>query len=282
MKTFIKSFLPKYQKIILEYRVDTKPRYGFGSKPHQKLNQIIGKHRKEYGNFLKEILEHKETLAEINDTKTEKIETKPTWNNEFLPGLDVASLYTMIRKHKPEKYIEIGSGNSTKVANKDIQDGKLNTKIISIDPQPRVFIDLLADEVIRQPFENVFDFELFSSLKPNDIVFVDNSHRCYPNSDVTATFLDLVPTLPKDVLLHFHDIYLPYDYPQFMCDRLYPEQYLLAVMLLSNDAKFQTILPNFFISEDPDLSKILDPLWNHKKMPPVEKHGGSFWIKIKE
>ncbi|NQV01603.1 MAG: class I SAM-dependent methyltransferase, partial [Bacteroidia bacterium] len=104
--------------------------------------------------------------------------------------------------------------------------------------------------------------------------------RCFPNSDVTATFLDVVPMLKKDVLLHFHDIYLPYDYPQFMCDRFYSEQYLLAMMLLSNYEKFNPLLPNFFISEDPALAAVLTDLWEHPDMPSVERHGGSFWIKI--
>ena len=282
MKNFIKLFLPRYQKIILEYKVDPKPRYGFGSPPHQRLYEIINRNRKTYEAFLEEILAYKDNLAQIHDSGNENQDTNPTWNNEFLPGLDIAALYTMIRKFKPETYIEIGSGNSTKVAFKAIQEGKLSTNIVSIDPHPRVFIDQLANEVIRKPFEDVTDLKPFSSLKPNDIVFIDNSHRCFPNSDVTATFLDLVPVLPKGVLLHFHDIYLPFDYPQFMCDRFYSEQYLLAMMLLANDKKYQTMMPNYFISEDPDLSKILHPLWQHPDMPSVEKHGGSFWIKITE
>lgn len=41
-------------------------------------------------------------------------------------------------------------------------------------------------------------------------------------------FLELLPNLRKGVIVHFHDIYLPLDYPQFMCDRFYSEQYVLV------------------------------------------------------
>ena len=280
MKKYVKYLLPKYQKLILEYQVDFKPRYGFGLKPHEKLYALINSNRNHYEKFLNDIMSFKEVYLTFNDQADERNDSLPTWNNGYLPGLDIISLYAMIRLYKPETYIEIGSGNSTKVAAKAIKDGHLSTKIISIDPFPRASIDLLADEIIRKPLEDLEDLGMFAELKPNDILFVDNSHRSFPNSDVTVTFLDVVPTLQKDVLLHFHDIYLPYDYPQFMCDRFYSEQYLLATMLLSNSERYNTLLPNFFISEDPLLAEIVNDLWENPGMPSVERHGGSFWIKI--
>ncbi|MBL7137386.1 MAG: class I SAM-dependent methyltransferase [Bacteroidales bacterium] len=282
MKKYIKYLLPKYQKLILEYKVDFKPRYGHGLKPHDSLYAIIDSNRNNYEEFLKKILSFQEVFLTINDSTNENNDTLPAWNNEYLPGLDIVSLYTMIRLYKPETYIEIGSGNSTKVAAKAIKDGNLSTKIISIDPFPRASIDFLAHEVIRKPLEDLSDLSMFADLKPNDILFIDNSHRCFPNSDVTVTFLDVVPLLQKDVLLHFHDIYLPYDYPQFMCDRFYSEQYLLATMLLSNSKKYEPLLPNFFISEDPFLTKILNDFWENPEMPIVERHGGSFWIRVSD
>ena len=94
-------------------------------------------------------------------------------------------------------------------------------------------------------------------------------------------FLEILPKLKKGVIVHIHDIYLPYDYPQFMCDRFYSEQYGLAMYLLANSDKYQTILPNYFITEDKELSSIIEPIWNHSNLNDVERHGGSFWFKIK-
>jgi hypothetical protein len=84
------------------------------------------------------------------------------------------------------------------------------------------------------------------------------------------------------VIVHIHDIYLPYDYPQFMCDRAYSEQYMLAAFVLANPAKYATILPNYYISEDKELSGILAPLWAHPNLEGVERHGGSYWLRIME
>ena len=88
--------------------------------------------------------------------------------------------------------------------------------------------------------------------------------------------------MKKGVFVHVHDIYLPYDYPQFMCDRFYNEQYVLAAFVLANPSKYKTILPNYFISEDKELSEIISPMWNHSNLKNVERHGGSYWLMIGE
>lgn len=56
------------------------------------------------------------------------------WNNGYLPGLDIAMIYSMLVLKKPSKYIEVGSGYSTFIAHKAIQEQQLDTEIISIDP----------------------------------------------------------------------------------------------------------------------------------------------------
>jgi hypothetical protein len=185
----------------------------------------------------------------------------------------------MIAKYKPKSYVEVDSGNSTKVAYKSIVNHDLKTSIISIDPNPRAEIDKLASKIIREPFENV-DFDFIFSLEENDILFIDNSHRILPNSDSMVFYLEVLPNLPRGVIVHVHDVYLPYDYPQFMCDRCYSEQYGLAMYLLANSEKYQTLLPNYFIYEDEELSSIIAPIWNNPNLDGVERHGGSFWMKI--
>jgi len=92
--------------------------------------------------------------------------------------------------------------------------------------------------------------------------------------------MELLPFLKKGVIVHIHDIYLPYDYPQFMCDRFYNEQYMLAAFLMADPKKYKPILPNFFISEDKELSDLISPMWAHPNLANIEKHGGSFWIQI--
>lgn len=281
IKELYRFLHPKFQNLFLDYKVDFKPRYGHGTPAHPELCKIIDANRPAYINLLTNMLSYKDNIWKIQDSTEETDPTKPTWNNGFLPGLDIVGIYAMIAAFKPRKYIEIGSGNSTKVAYKAKTEQNLNTEITSIDPMPRAEIDSLADKIIRAPFENT-DFHLADQLDENDILFVDNSHRILPNSDSTVFFLEVLPRLKKGVIVHIHDIYLPYDYPQFMCDRFYSEQYGLAMYLLANPKKYETILPNYFISEDKELSAMISPIWRHKNLDGVETHGGSFWLRINE
>lgn len=281
VKQIYRFLNPKFQNLFLEYKVDLKPRYGHGKPAHQNLYQIIDSNRETYKRLINKSLLLKDFIWTIKSSKRENDATQPTWNNGFLPALDIIGIYTLLTEYKPQKYIEIGSGNSTKVAYKAKLEQNLNTEIISIDPMPRVEIDSLANKVIRKPFEEI-DFNFFEELNENDILFVDNSHRILPNSDSMVFFLEIFPKLKKGVIVHVHDIYLPYDYPQFMCDRFYSEQYGLAMYLLANPQKYKTILPNYFISEDNELSNLVSPIWKHENIKGVEKHGGSYWIMINE
>ncbi|MFN7117748.1 MAG: class I SAM-dependent methyltransferase [Saprospiraceae bacterium] len=277
IKTLYRFLSPKFQKLFLEYPVDFKPRYGHGQPPHPELYDIINKNRDLYQAHLQDALTHTAVFQQIKKTQSDP--QQPFWINGFLPGLDIIMLYTLLVKYHPGRYVEIGSGNSTKVAYKAKNEQHLNTKIISIDPMPRAEIDQLADQVVRKPFENI-DFNFLYSLEENDILFVDNSHRILPNSDAMVFFMEVLPRLKPGVIVHIHDIYLPYDYPQFMCDRFYSEQYGLAIYLLANADKYKPLMPNYFVSEDSDLANILTPIWQHDHLQGVERHGGSFWLKV--
>lgn len=280
LKEIYRFLNPKFKNLFLEYHVDFKPRYGHGLPPHHKLHEIIHDNRGEYAANLQFALTFKDALQAIKQSKDEHNADLPAWNNGFLPGLDIAGIYAMLAKYRPARYVEVGSGNSTKVAFKAKNEQGLPTKIISIDPFPRAEIDHLADQIIRQPFENVDFNPLLAELGPGDILFIDNSHRILPNSDAMVFFLEVLPRLPKGVVVHVHDIYLPYDYPPFMCDRFYSEQYGLAIYLLAAPARYRPILPNYFISEDKQLSAIVAPVWEHPNLEGVERHGGSFWLEI--
>ena len=283
-----KFLSPKFQTIFLEYKVNSIPRFiknptakDSRPQPFSALYEIINGYRDNYKDLLTFFLTQKDNIQLFKQSTLETNEDMPVWNSGYLPGLDVIGIYGMVAKFKPKQIIEIGSGNSTKTARKSIEDNQLSTKIMSVDPMPRANIDRLADEIVRKPLENWDEIpSIIERLQENDILLIDNSHRVFPNSDAMVCFLELLPFLRKGVIVHFHDIYLPYDYPQFMCDRFYNEQYMLAAFLLSNSQRYRPILPNFFISEDKELSEIIEPIWEHPNLQNVERHGGSFWIQI--
>jgi hypothetical protein len=99
------------------------------------------------------------------------------------------------------------------------------------------------------------------------------------NSDVTVFFLEVLPRLKSGVLVHIHDIALPYDYPRAWRDWYYNEQYLLATALLMPQANFEVVLPNAFIAADPDLLAETAPLFN--KLAGARRDGMSFWLRVR-
>jgi predicted O-methyltransferase YrrM len=278
MKQLIKLLHPKFQKLILDYPVVFKPRYGHGLPPNELLQNTISQTDSNYFESLNKCLDYVSAFQEWSLEK--ESESRPFWNNKFLPGLDMVSLYTLLASKKPKRYLEIGSGNSTKVAHEAKLKENLTTEIISVDPFPRAEIDNLANVVIREPFENT-SLSIAEKLEAGDFLFIDNSHRVLPNSDATVFFMEVLPALKKGVIVQIHDIYLPYDYPQFMCDRFYSEQYTLAAFILANPNKFKTILPNYYLSQHKDYGQFENAFW--QQLPHgIERHGGSYWIEISE
>ncbi len=283
LKDIAKLFSPRHQTIHLEYITDFKPRYGYGKPAHEQLYKLIDNGRETYQTLLEKFIQHKDVFLAIQKNASDETDPgRPHYFNGFLPGLDMLSLYGMIGELKPRRYVEIGSGNSTKVAYLAKQKLSPDTEIISIDPHPRAEIRNLADRVHEVKFEEA-DFDFLFELEENDIVFVDNSHRVFPNSDATVFFMEVLPKLPKGVVVEIHDIYLPYDYPQDMCDRAYSEQYMLAAFIMSNPQRYQTLLPNIFISRDSELQGFMNTnLWSDAYFSDIETHGGSYWLRIGE
>jgi hypothetical protein len=278
LKNLYRLVSPGFRKLYLEYTVDFRPRYGYSKPPHPELFKLIDSGRENYREVLQKTLSFRDNLQAIRKAGTET-GASPSWNNGFLPGLDIIALYTIVSEYRPSRFIEIGSGNSTRVAHKARREQGIDMEIVSVDPTPRRKIEGIADSILKKPLEDM-DLSLFETLKENDILFIDSSHRIFPNSDSTVILIEIIPRLNKGVIVHFHDIYLPYDYPQFMCDRFYSEQYGIAVMLLANPAKFRLMLPAYYVSEDKELPGIIAPFWEHENLRGVERHGCSFWFRI--
>jgi hypothetical protein len=264
--------------IYLEYPINPSSRYGYGKPPHPQLLEIINQNRETYKAILQSIAKYHVNFQRIAITSAPN-DIEPIWNTTWLPAYDAAALYSFLCLNNPERYIEVGSGTSTKFARKAITDHNLRTKVISIDPFPRTEIDSICDQIIRKKLEEV-DLELFDELQAGDILFIDNSHCVFMNSDSTVVFLDILPRLKPGVLVEFHDIFLPYDYPPEWIDRYYSEQYLLAAYLLAQGKKFDILLPNCFVSGDTELRDIISFIWDKPEMEAVVKGGGSFWIKM--
>lgn len=266
--------------VLLDFPITPAPLYAEENRhPHQKLLNLIAHNNSRYERILQTTLKYKDAFSTITEDKLIQNDIDPGWNNGYLPGLDIIMLYSLLVQIKPSTYIEIGSGTSTKVAYRSRKENSLSFEIISIDPSPRKNISKVADRIYSQEIQQT-DTAIFQSLSENDVLFLDGTHLLYPNSDVMWFFMEIFPILKNGVIVHIHDIYLPYDYPDFMLKRYYNEQYLLGALLLSNPERYEILCPNYFISTNKPLHEILNPIWELNGLKNVEHHGGSFWIKI--
>ena len=240
----------------------------------------LGAEEDQYSAILRGIARHSDLLRRIPYDQQDS--STPFWSNDWFPPFDGAALYGLIAEKAPRRYIEVGSGNSTRFARQAIRDLGLNTRIVSIDPQPRVEIDALCDETVRSPMEDL-PAEFWEDIGPDDMLFVDNSHRSFPNSDVTVFFTEVMPALKPGVTWGLHDICLPYDYPQEWSDRFYNEQYLLLAYLIGGAQHDEIVLPLTWAAYHPPLHDILEPLWKHEELfRSAGTRGSSFWMRKRE
>lgn len=260
---------------IVDYPYRSVVRYGAGRPSHRQLSEIIGGGRDRYRDMLSAIGAIGEDFADIQVGGSYDDPT-PFWLNAWFPPLDGAVLTEMLRSKNPARFVEIGSGVSTKFARRAVERYGLRTKLISIDPQPRNEIDALCDQVLRKPLETC-GLEMFESLEPGDIFFLDSSHRSFQGSDVTVFFMDILPRLKPGVIVQIHDIYLPDDYISGHVRRMWNEQYLLATALLFGD-KLEILFPCWYVGQDPELSDYARAAINQGPLADLNLYGASFWL----
>jgi hypothetical protein len=273
-------FLPAkgYRPIWIDFPPVPRPRWGHGRPAHEPLRALFESGREGYRSLLRDTLRERDRLAAI-PVRGRPESGDPYWDNGYLPGLDAAVLYGLVAHRAPPRYVEIGSGHSTRFVARAIRDHALPTEIVAYDPSPRASVASLAGRVHPLRLEDLPDGDLIRSLGPGDVLFFDGSHRALENSDVTVFFLEILPRLPAGVCVQIHDICLPFDYPPGWEGRWYSEQYLLAAYLLGGGAGMRIVFPGAFASADPELSALMAPLWEEPSLRGVVRGGSSFWFE---
>ncbi|MFI5388526.1 MAG: class I SAM-dependent methyltransferase [Candidatus Eremiobacterales bacterium] len=203
--------------------------------------------------------------------------------NPFFGPVDAEILHCMIRTEKPKRIIEIGSGFSTLLAKEALElnarDG-FPGRLDSYDPAPAGVLASVAGERVSINVSRAEDipFDTFEQLGPGDILFIDSTHVVRIGGDVCYEILEVVPRLRDGVLVHFHDIFMPAQYPKDWVLRqrfFWTEQYLLQAFLAFNDAFAVLWGSSFMHARHPQKIAAafasFDPKSNHT--------GGSFWIR---
>ncbi len=198
-------------------------------------------------------------------------DTGYTVDNGYYDTPDAEALYLMVRRFKPERVIEVGCGNSTRITRAAVIDGGLDTMLTAIDPYPRADIAHVVDHFEQKRLEEV-DPALFDRLKSGDILFIDSSHQVRMSNDVAHLFCRIIPGLAAGVVIHVHDVFLPYEYPKrFFYDcPSWGEQYILHALLQGGGYDIEW--PGYYLQKErPDAVKAL---------PFLEQgRAQSFWIR---
>jgi len=206
--------------------------------------------------------------------------------NMMFGVLDAEVYYSMIRHFKPKRIIEIGSGYSTLVAaealqkNEALDDAKC--ELISIEPYPNKTLKNGfpgLSQLIISKVEDV-DISLFNKLGKNDMLFIDSSHVLRTGNDVQYIFLEILPRLDKGVIIHFHDIFLPMEYPKsWVIDKhfFWTEQYLLQTFLMFN-TEFEVLWASNYMKINYH-NELKDTFNSYKKFNKTNYAVSSFWIQ---
>jgi hypothetical protein len=189
-------------------------------------------------------------------------------------GFDAFIYREIIKKYNPQKIIEIGAGYYTYISINSINK---SANIYCVEPYPSKFLEELIfnnkdkAKLINRRIQDFYEDEIFYSLNSNDILFVDSTHVTLIGGDLPTIFLKILPKINNNLLIHFHDVSIPYEYPRkliFKSGRFYNELYMVA-NLISN-CNYSFIFGSYRFLLDQCLLDESD----------LFKFGLSVWLKI--
>ncbi|MES2979780.1 MAG: class I SAM-dependent methyltransferase [Pseudomonadota bacterium] len=209
-------------------------------------------------------------------------------NNGSFESGDAEFLYQFLRHTQPRKVIEIGSGNSTKIAQMALQQNRKaaeaagratpSTEHICVEPYEQPWLEKLGNIQVLRARVEVCGIDWATALEPGDLLFIDSSHVIRPQGDVLKEYLEILPLLKPGVFVHVHDIFTPKDYPRaWVVDvvRLWNEQYLLEA-LLGNSARYKVVAAMNHLKH-----KRFDKLQKVCPYLTADREPGSFYLQIR-
>lgn len=213
-------------------------------------------------------------------TDKERAGLRYYFDNIWFSYGDAIILNAMLRHYKPRRIVEVGSGFSSAVM-LDTNDLHLSKQISCtfIEPEPERLFTLLSEEdkkrheVIVGMVQDV-PLTQFELLDANDILFIDSSHVVKIGSDVVHLLTNVLPILREGVIVHFHDVFWPFEYPERWVQegKAWNENYLIKAFLQFN-SKFRILFFNSYLAthHEREMGQKF-PLW-------LRDTGGSLWLQ---
>ena len=206
------------------------------------------------------------------------------WSESPYPIGDATTYRAIINHVRPSTIIEIGSGFSTACALDTLDEiGASDTSIVCVEPYPAALrkrlrpSDMERITLLECGVQDV-DPSVFDRLGKGDILFIDSTHVLKTGSDVHFEFFTVLPRLKPGVLVHFHDIRWPFEYPDpfiFKRNFSWNEAYGLRALLMYS-SKFSVFFYNSLFSEVH--SSLIGQAFPDFLINP----GSSIWLRVNE
>jgi len=222
----------------------------------------------------------KEAVQSVSDLAQSKSPQKRFYlENGSYSYFDAYVYYAILLHYKPRRVIEVGCGMSSALL-LDLIDTKIEAKVTFIDPYPHKLLEInngfrdLEDVVVRRVQD--VPLALFRELEEEDILFIDSSHISKTGSDLNFIIFEVLPRLKRGVIVHFHDIFYPFEYPQktvMESRRSWNEIYLLRAFLSFNEAYRILFFNNWVQKKHGD--------WFKNKVPMMMRNNaGGIWLEV--
>jgi predicted O-methyltransferase YrrM len=199
--------------------------------------------------------------------------------NQMYPLSDAAVYSSLIRLLQPSRVLEIGSGYSSAIALDTTDRWNLPTKFTFIEPYPERLLGLLTEAdrkhvtLRREPVQDT-PMRFFEELDAGDVLFIDSTHVAKAGSDVVRLVLDVLPRLAQGVVVHFHDVFWPFEYPNpWLKERRgWTEDYLLHAFLAFNETYRVLLFNDWLWRRHPEVPR------EHLPVAKDERPGG-LWLR---
>ncbi len=211
-----------------------------------------------------------------------------TENNSFSFGC-AASTHCMIRWLRPKRVIEVGSGNSSLIIKeallRNVAEGGNRPEYTVIDPYPSAATKtaLAGVAVIEDSRVELVAPLFFDQLGEGDVLFIDSGHTVRIGGDVNFLYLNVLPRLAPSVVVHIHDIPMPYEYPEVYATnpkfrQFWTESYLLQAFL-SHNTSFEVLMGMYFLQRD--FLEEFQKSFIHFNPAAHKQQAASFWMRRK-
>jgi hypothetical protein len=199
-------------------------------------------------------------------------------DNGLYESGDAELLYAMMRRFAPRTVIELGSGMSTLVIADALKANGGETGHLACDPFPRKDLRTALGQVaeLRPISATEVPLSEFEALRDGDVLFVDTTHVVKIGSEVNRIILEVLPALASGVIVHVHDIYLPWEYPREFIDErnfFWNEQYLLQAFLAFN-SRFEVLFGTHALAR-----RYPDELAGLLPSGALGRHPSSLWMR---